>query len=113
MNSRPLGRVREGLTSSCFFTANGGLFERPKAAFFTVAAVVAMQRMALGMVVTTRRKTRFPHGVTTVTKKAKPTTVATAFCVYIILYYVLLQVTPSANRNSYRVALICGDLHTG
>ena len=32
-NSRPLGRVREGLTISCFFTANGGLFERPKAAF--------------------------------------------------------------------------------
>ena len=28
-----------------------------------------------------------------------------AFCVYIILYYVLLQVTPSANRNSYRVAI--------
>ena len=71
MNSRPLGRVRERLTISCFFTANGGLFERPKAAFFTVAAVVAMQRMALGMVVTTRRKTRFPHGVTTVTKKGE------------------------------------------
>ena len=34
MNSRPLGRVREGLTIRCFFTANGGLFERPKAAFF-------------------------------------------------------------------------------
>ena len=32
-SSRPLGRVREGLTISCFFTANGGLFERPKAAF--------------------------------------------------------------------------------
>ena len=49
MNSRPLGRVREGLTISCFFTAKGGLFERPMAAFFTVAAVVAMQRMALGV----------------------------------------------------------------
>ena len=67
-------------------------------------AVVAMQRMALGMVVMIRRKTRFPTGVATVTKKAKPTTAAMAFCVYIILYYVLLQVTPSANRNSYRVA---------
>ena len=32
-NSRPLGRVREGLTISYFFTANGGLFLRPKAAF--------------------------------------------------------------------------------
>ncbi len=104
---------REKSTGSCFFTANGGLFERPTAAFFTVAAVVAMRRMALGMVVTTSRKTRFPHGVTTVTKKAKPTTAAMAFCVYIILYYVLQQVTPSANRNSYRVALICGDVHPG
>ena len=69
-----------------------------------MATVVAMQRMALVMVVMTRRKIRFPTGVATVTKKAKPTTAAMAFCVYIILYYVLLQVTPSANRNSYRVA---------
>ena len=83
-----------------FFTANGGLFERPTAAFFTMPAVVAMQRMALGMVVMIRRKTRFPTGVATVTKKAKPTTAAMAFCVYIILYYVLLQVTSAANRNT-------------
>ena len=69
MNSRPLGRVREGLTISCFFTANGGLFERPKAAFFTVAAVVAMQGMALGMVATTRRKTCFPTDVVDITKR--------------------------------------------
>ena len=113
MNSRPVGRVREGLTISYFFTANGGLFERPKAAFFTVAAVVAMQRMALGMVATTRRKTRFLTGVTANLKKAKPTTAAMDFCVYINLYYVLLQVTPSANRNSFRVALICSELHPG
>ena len=72
---------REKSTGSCFFTANGGLFERPKAAFFTVAAVVAMQRMALGMVATTRRKTRFPTDVTTIPKKAKPTTAAMAFCI--------------------------------
>ena len=52
-------------------------------------AVVAMQRMALGMVVMIRRKTRFPTGVTDNPQKAKPTTVAMAFCVYIILYYVL------------------------
>ena len=90
-----------------FFTANGGLFERPTAAFFTVAAVVAMLRMALGMVVMTRRKTRFPTGVATVIKKAKPTTAVMAFCIYIILYYILLQVTPTANRNSYRVAVGC------
>ena len=30
-----------------------------------------------------------------------------AFCVYIILYYILLQVTPTANCNSYRVAVGC------
>ena len=48
--------------------------------------VVAMQRMALGMVVTTKRKTRFPTGVTAVNKKAEPTTAAMAFCIYIILY---------------------------
>ena len=77
--------IRWNNTSNCFFTANGGLFERPTAAFFTVAAVVAMQRMALGMVVMTRRKTRFPTGVATVTKKAKPTTAVMAFCIYIIL----------------------------
>ena len=99
--------IRWNNTSNCFFTANGGFFERPTAAFFTAAAVVAMQRMALGMVVMTRRKTRFPTGVATVTKKAKPTTAVMAFCIYIILYYILLQVTPTANRNSYRVAVGC------
>ena len=71
-----------------------------------------MQRMALVMVVMTRRKIRFPTGVATVTKKAKPTTAAMAFCVYIILYYVLLQVTPAANRNSYRVAAACEETNS-
>ena len=43
-----------------FFNANGGLFERPTAAFFfTMPAVVAMQRMALGMEVMTSRKKSF------------------------------------------------------
>ena len=63
-----------------------------------------MQSMALGMAATRRRKTSFPTAVTDSYKKAKPTTAAMAICVYIILYYVLLQITPSANRNSYRVA---------
>ena len=48
-------------------------------------AVVVMQSMALGMVATTKRRTRFPTGVTTVTKKAEPTTAAMAFCIYINL----------------------------
>ena len=69
-----------------------------------------MQRMALGMVVMTRRKTRFPTGVATVTKKAKPTTAVMAFCVYIILYYILLWVTPTAKRNTYSVAMLAGVL---
>ena len=47
-------------------------------------AVVVMQRMALGMVATTRRKTRFLTVVTDNPKKAKPTTAAMAFCIYII-----------------------------
>ena len=80
--------IRWNNTSKCFFTANGGLFERPTAAFFTMPAVVAMRRMALGMVVMTRRKTRFPTGVTADNKKAKPTTAAMAFCIYIILYII-------------------------
>ena len=105
--------IRWNNTSKCFFTANGGLFERPTAAFFTVAAVVAMQRMALGMVVMTRRKTRFPTGVATVIKKAKPTTAVMAFCIYIILYYILLQVTPTANRSTYSVAMLAGVSYPG
>ncbi len=48
-------------------------------------AVVVMQSMALGMVGTTQRKTSFPTGVTDSHKKAKPTTAAMAFCVYITL----------------------------
>ena len=44
-------------------------------------AVVVMQSMALGMVATTRRKTRFPTGVTDSHKKEKPTTAVMAFCV--------------------------------
>ena len=48
-------------------------------------AVAVMQRMALGMVVTTRRKTHFPTGITANPKKAKPTTTAMAFCIYINL----------------------------
>ena len=48
MNSRPLGRVREGFLISYFFTANGGLFLRAPAAFWTMPVVVVMQSMALG-----------------------------------------------------------------
>ena len=50
-------------------------------------AVVVMQSMALGMVATTWRKTSFPTVVTAFPKKAKPTTGAMAFCVYINLLH--------------------------
>ena len=74
-------------TISCFFTANGGLFLRPTAAFWPMPAVVVMRSMALGVAATTKRETRFPTGVTDSHKKAKPTTGAMAFCVYINLLH--------------------------
>ena len=101
----------------CFFTANGGLFERPRAAFFTVVAAGVMSCMTVVMVGSMRRKTRFPTGVTTSATKAKPPAVATAFCVFGITLYNIrgcgichrpadlsAAVTPSANRNTYSVA---------
>ena len=133
VNFRPLGRAREGLSMStltlgklggpaiscCFCTANGGLFERPTAAFFTVVAAVVMPCMTVGMVGTTRRKTRFPTGVTGRHTLAKPTAVTTAFCVFGITLFIINDciicrypadvpavVTPTAKRNSYRVAIL-------
>ena len=73
----------------CFFTANGGLFERPRAAFFTVAASGVMPCMTVVMVGTMRRKTRFPTDVTTSATKAKPPADATAFCVLSLPYIIL------------------------
>ena len=93
MDSRPLGMDGEGLSggfgegpllAAVFVPAKAGLFERPKAAFFTVAADGVMHRMTVGMVETTRRKTRFPTIGTTSHTKAKPTSTTTAFCVYVI-----------------------------
>ena len=117
MNSRPLGELGGSSTSCCFCTANGGLFERPRAAFFTVAAAVAMPCMTVGMMGTMRRKTRFPTGVTDRHTQAKPTAVTTAFCVFGITLFIIndciicrcpadvpASVTPTAKRNSYRVA---------
>ena len=67
-----------------FVPAKAGLFERPEAAFFTVAADGVMHRMTVGMVETTRRKTRFPTVGTTIHAKAKPPSATTAFCIYVI-----------------------------
>ena len=79
----------EGLSMECFFTANGGLFERPRAAFFTVAAAGVMHSMTVVLVVTRRRKTRFPTGGATSATKAKPPADATAFCVLSSPYIIL------------------------
>ena len=68
-----------------FVPAKAGLFERPEAAFFTVAADGVMHRMTVGMVEATRRKTRFPTVGTTVHTKAKPPSATTAFCIYFII----------------------------
>ena len=93
MSSRPLGRAGEGLSgefgegpllAAVFVPAKAGLFERPEAAFFTVAADGVMHRMTVGMVETAWRKTRFPTVGTAIHAKAKPTATATAFCVYVI-----------------------------
>ena len=46
-------------------------------------AVVVMQGMALGVGGDDKEKTIFPTGVTVCPQKAKPTTSAMAFCVYI------------------------------
>ena len=73
----------------CFFTAKGGLFERPMAAFFTVVAAGVMPCMTVVTVAPTRRKTRFPTGVTTSATKAKPPADATAFCVLALPYKIL------------------------
>ena len=76
---------REASNKQLFFVpAKAGLFERPKAAFFTVTTDGVMHRMTVGMVETTRRETHFPTGGTTSHTKAKPTVTATAFCVYVI-----------------------------
>ena len=76
---------REASNKQLFFVpAKAGLFERPKAAFFTVAEDGVMPCMTVGMVEATRRKTRFSTGGTTSHTKAKPTVTATAFCVYVI-----------------------------
>ena len=43
-----------------------------------------MPRMTVGMVKTTRRRTRFPTVGADITAKAKPPSAATAFCIYFI-----------------------------
>ena len=67
-----------------FVPAKAGLFERPEAAFFTVAADGVMRCMMVGMVEAARRKTRFPTVGTTVHAKAKPPSATTDFCIYFI-----------------------------
>ena len=89
-------------------------------------AAGVMPRMTVVLVVTMRRKTRFPTDGATSATKAKPPAAATAFCVLSLPYLrlgvvafaiglliYLLLLTPSANRNSYRVATIEGIITQG
>ena len=76
---------REASNKQLFFIpAKAGLFDRPKAAFFTAAADGVMPCMTVWMAETTRRKTRFPTVGATSHTKAKPTATTTAFCIYVI-----------------------------
>ena len=52
-------------------------------------AAGVMPRMTVVMVVTMRRKTRFPTGVATRATKAKPPAAAAAFCVLSLPYLIL------------------------
>ena len=70
--------------AAVFVPAKAGLFERPEADFFIVAADGVMHRMTVGMVETTRRETRFPTVGATIHAKAKPPSTTTAFCIYFI-----------------------------
>ena len=82
-------------------------------------AVVVMQSMALGVAATTRRKTSFPTAVTDKPQNGEADNSRHGFlCLYQpkkeatnyrfakrLPPCFLLRVTPSANRNSYRVAI--------
>ena len=52
-----------------FLPQKGGLFERPRAAFYTMETAGVMRRMMVVMAATTRRKTCFPTGGTAITAK--------------------------------------------
>ena len=86
---RGFWRAGEGLPQAAvFLPAKAGLFLPPTAAFFTVVSAGVMHRMTVEMAVTTRRKTCFPTVGTTITTKAKPPVVPTAFCVQFIPMWV-------------------------
>ena len=76
----PWGELKRDSTSSYFFTAKGGLFERPTAAFLNREDCCRHALHDIGDEVMTRRKTCFLTGVTISPNKAKPTTATTAFC---------------------------------
>ena len=79
----PWGELERGTISSYFFTAKGGLFERPTAAFLNRDGCSHHAMHDIGDEVMTRRKTCFLTGVTISPNKAKPTTATTAFCLYL------------------------------
>ena len=82
-----------------FVPAKAGLFERPKAAFFTVVVDDVMHRMTVGMVETTRRKTRFPTVGAAGHTKAKPPSATTVFCIYVITLAGAINSGENANKK--------------
>ena len=93
---------------------------RPSTASTSAAIDIVIGRCAWHvMVAATRRKTRIPTGDDTSSTQVKPPAAATAFCVLSSPYIILgacgichcpadfpAAVTPTANRNSYRVAIL-------
>ena len=82
-NSRPLGGLGRGLQAAVFLPPKADFFYGQRPLFEPCRLLSSCKAWRWGVAATTRRKTRFPTGVTDSHKKAKPTTSAMAFCVYI------------------------------
>ena len=80
-----MGRYQtDGITQAIvFLPPTAAFFYGQRPLFAPCRLLSSCKAWRWGMVATTRRKTRFPTGVTDSHKKAKPTTSAMAFCVYI------------------------------
>ena len=81
-----IGRCQtDGITQSVVFLPPTADFLNGQRPLFEPCRLLpSCKAWRWGMAATTRRKTRFPTGVTANPQKAKPTTAAMAFCIYII-----------------------------
>ena len=119
MKSRPLGELGGSSTSCCFCTANGGLFERPRAAFFTVVAAGVMPCIDGGDGEDDTEENPFSDRRHRQAHPGEADSCHHGFlCFGITLFIsndciichcpadVPAAVTPTAKRNSYRVAIL-------